>query len=101
MRLSELRKFIKEMILKEMSTTAAVGGYQTPFAFKKKSKKCKCERKNFVNESAFKKAIFEDIINKVSFDIKFSDQATELMDFIKSNEKYEDDLLESNNCLTK
>ena len=76
-----LKELIRKMIVSEMSTTAGVAGFQTPYAFRKTKNKKKIK-------------LFEDIINKAAFDIKFSDQATELMDFIKSNEKYEDDLLE-------
>ena len=41
MKISQLRELVKEVMqeLNEFNTTANVGGYQTPFAFSKSSKK--------------------------------------------------------------
>lgn len=41
MKISELRNIIKEVLaeINEISTTAGVGGYSTPYAFSKKGKK--------------------------------------------------------------
>lgn len=84
--LNELKKMIKEIVIKEMNSTASSGAggtlpgstpIMTPYAFKKKQKR---------------KKLFEDIINKADFDLKFSDQAKELMDYIQGSEKMQKDL---------
>lgn len=108
-RLEELRQLIRQMIVKEISTSggSGIGGsagalIQTPMAFTGGTKRGEAKRKKIANVLGMKPApakrelregrLFEDVINKVGFDIKFSDQAKELMDYIHSNEKFEDDL---------
>jgi len=101
---NQIRQLIRTMIIKEFNTTASSGAIgtppdiiQTPRAFKKKMGKnpgaifgMKPVKKKL------KEHLFEDVINKVAFDIKLSDQAKELMDYIHANEKFEDDLQDIN-----
>jgi len=112
-KLHELRKLIRTAIMQEMNSTASSGTIgtgtdiiQTPNAFTGGTSKGEARRKKIGTVLGMKLAppkrkgaisetrrkLFEDVINKVDFDIKMSDQAKELMDFVMGSERYKEDM---------
>lgn len=107
--MDRLKEKIREMVvkqMKDMGECSSTGGsgisgspgaeIATPNAFKKKSK---IVRRNFVNEHKYRLALFEDVINNVTFGMKLSDQAKELMDFIRGSQAHASELSQINDLL--
>ena len=114
-KITKLRELLKLMVIKEVNSMASSGMIgtspdiiQTPGAFtgnkpsreekRKKNgevsglKRAEILRKDFVTEGKFKDALFEDVINKVTFGMKLSDQAKELMDFVRGSKQHAEEL---------
>ena len=122
-KIKKLREILKLMVMKEVSslgagslnTNAAEGDIKTPNAFTggrkglEKRRKNNAEvsglkrvplvRKNFVSERTLRHRLFEDVVNDVTFGMKLSDQAKELMDFTRGSQQHADELKQINDLL--